>query len=819
MLQQIIVFKTAVLLFFAAFCTAYTSMKFLFNIFLILVGSAFMNAQKTFTVKGAVKDFHDKMPLSGAIIFLGNQSVTTDSEGEFIFSAIPAGTYRLVAKHPECEDYTQNIVLNSNVHLQLVLEHHVDELETVTLHGNHRNSGTLIIRTLDQNQIVRNSTDNLGNLLIKISGVTTLKTGNSIAKPVIHGLYGSRIAIFNNGVRLAEQEWGVEHAPNVDVNNFQHIDVIKGASALKYGSDAIGGVIVLEPEIFPKKDTVKGAIRLSGISNGRGAALHADVAKIWKNGWAVQAGGSMKKLGDQQAPKYNLKNTGADFSSFKFSVRNIQFEKGISVDYALTQQNIGILRDSHVSGSNDFFRAMTAQVPVYSGDFSYSINQPRQVVDHHIAKISAFQRFENLGKITGTYSFQYNHRQEFDLRRGTLREIPALDLALMTHQLNFNTLLEREKWSLETGTDGSFQNNFSDPATEARRLIPNYDRYNAAVYGVFKRKINSKISAELGARYDFVRFDVSKWYDKNDWENRYAQDFPEFFVRQNANRVFTRPKLNFNNWALNAGLELRLNELLDFKLNYARVSRAPNIAELFSDGLHHSAGVIETGDLRLKNEEGHQIQLFAEAKLNLLQGFRISVNPYAFFTQNFINQVPVSIKGTIRGVFPEWAYQQVSARMLGADVDILAKITGNFTYSAKASYVQGEDLTNDEPLILMMPPIFSQQIEYKNKLWKDFYISLEQFTAFRQTRFPERNLPLEIYENGQLVEKTVDLSTPPPAYTLWNLQTGINLRKNFCAGLSVQNILNSSYREYLNRLRYFADEAGRNLILTFKYNF
>jgi iron complex outermembrane receptor protein len=52
---------------------------------------------------------------------------------------------------------------------------------------------------------------------------------------------------------MAEQEWGVEHAPNIDVNNFQHIDVIKGASALRYGSDAIGGVVVLEPEIFLKK--------------------------------------------------------------------------------------------------------------------------------------------------------------------------------------------------------------------------------------------------------------------------------------------------------------------------------------------------------------------------------------------------------------------------------------------------------------------------------------------------------------------------------------------------------------------------------------
>ena len=103
-----------------------------------------------------------------------------------------------------------------------------------------------------------------------------------------------------------------------------------------------------------------------------------------------------------------------------------------------------------------------------------------------LQKISAFKRFENIGKLSATYSYQYNHRQEYDIRRGELSDTPSLDLELMTHQFNLNDLLEREKWSLETGIDASFQNNYSDPATKARRLIPNYDKYAAGVYSVFK---------------------------------------------------------------------------------------------------------------------------------------------------------------------------------------------------------------------------------------------------------------------------------------------------------------------------------------------
>lgn len=794
-------------------------MKLIYCLLLIFCGSVLTSAQKTYTVQGTVQDFHDKTMLENAVVKIGGFTAKTDKKGAFSFDKIPAGKYTLIAKHPDCNDYTENIGVDQDLHITITLEHHVKDIETVTIHGNHKNNGSLIVKTLGKSEIEKNSTDNLGNLLSKISGVTALKTGNNISKPVIHGLYGSRINILNNGVRLAEQEWGVEHAPNVDINNFQHIDVIKGASALKYGSDAIGGVVVMEPEIFPKKDTIKGSVNLSGISNGRGLGLDVDVAKTWKNGWAVKSGGSIKKLGDQHTPDYNLMNTGMDFSSFNFTVQNNSYEKGISFDYYMTRQNIGIYRGSHVGNNEDFYNAMTRKIPAYTGDFSYNIDNPRQLIDHHIAKISAFKRFENIGKISATYSYQYNHRQEYDIRRGDLNDIPSLDLALMTHQFNINDLLERGKWSLETGIDAGFQNNYSDPATKARRLIPNYDKYSAGVYSIFKYKISHDFNVEAGARYDFNRYDVTKWYDSNDWENRYADSYPEFYVKTNQNRVLTRPKLNYQNISFNAGLEYRPDANFDLKFNYAKVGRTPNIAELFSDGLHHSAAVIEIGDMSLKNEEGHQFNLTADAKFNILKGLNVSVNPYFFITKNFINEIPTGIQNTIRGVFPVWEYQQIDAKMYGVDLDINWKLTDNLTYVGKGSYVYGQDDTHNEPLILMLPPNFSNALQFNKENWSNFYFTLENQTFLKQNRFPVHNATISIYEGGEEVTKTVDFSTPPGGYSLWNIRTGINISKNLSAGLIVNNIFNVSYRDYLNRMRFFSDEAGRNFILNFRYRF
>ena len=72
---------------------------------------------------------------------------------------------------------------------------------------------------------------------------------------------------------------------------------------------------------------------------------------------------------------------------------------------------------------------------------------------------------------------------------------------------------------------------------------------------------------------------------------------------------------------------------------------------------------------------------------------------------------------------------------------------------------------------------------------------------------------------GEAYYQNVDISTPPKGYSLWNLQAGFDVAKNFGVQFSVRNAFNKSYRDYLNRLRYFSDEMGRSFILSLKYQF
>ena len=273
-------------------------MKLLLNFVCFLVGITLFNAQKTYTVSGTVQDFHDKTFLKDARVTIGEKSTLTDAQGRFTIRGISEGKHNLAAMHPACEPFSEVIEVSENLHITLSLEHHIHDIEKVALHRRQTAAGLMTVKTLDHSTIARNSTENLGNILQRISGVSTLKTGNSISKPVIHGLYGSRISIINNGVRMAEQEWGVEHAPSIETTNFERINVIKGSGTLKYSGDAVGGVVVLEPKIFPARDSIMGEVLISGISNGRGAKVGADLAKIWQNRWFVRGAGTYQKLGD-----------------------------------------------------------------------------------------------------------------------------------------------------------------------------------------------------------------------------------------------------------------------------------------------------------------------------------------------------------------------------------------------------------------------------------------------------------------------------------------------------------------------------------------
>ncbi len=333
----------------------------MFRFFLIVItllnflNSHSQNCNNEFS--GRVIDLHDGRVLIGAIIFIEglNEQIITDSNGAFSISNLCNKSYVFEISHPQCKTKIETIRVSENINRTLRLEHHIEELNEIIVYGSSyiEKSKTLTENIISSEVLEKSIGSPLGDILANLSGVSSFKTGNSVVKPVINGLHSSRVVIINNGVRMEDQEWGEEHSPNIDVNSLDKITLIKGAGALQYSGNAIGGVIIAETSNFQIKDSLYGKILIKGETNGRGLTTTSNLIRTKSNGLYSSVQFTFKRFGDFESPNYLLSNSGAKEQNASFRLGLNRFKYGLELYYSIFNNELGILRSSHVHSSLD----------------------------------------------------------------------------------------------------------------------------------------------------------------------------------------------------------------------------------------------------------------------------------------------------------------------------------------------------------------------------------------------------------------------------------------------------------------------------------
>ena len=163
----------------------------------------------------------------------------------------------------------------------------------------------------------------------------------------------------------------------------------------------------------------------------------------------------------------------------------------------------------------------------------------------------------------------------------------------------------------------------------------------------------------------------------------------------------------------------------------------------------------------------------------------------------------------------------ITGYMIPVDIDANYKFAENFNFKHQFSLVKGYDRTRDEALINMPPASTKNEISYQHPTFHNLYVALQSEYVFRQNEYPNNNFEVFIPETETM--ELVDVSTPPDAYHLLNFNSSIDFniseRSIATVGFRVSNLINTSYRNYLNRLRYYADDLGRNFLLNIKINY
>ena len=793
-------------------------MRFLSILCFFLVGF-FGYAQVTIT--GVISD-ENGLPLRDAHVHIANKTTSTNVNGSYVLSGIPKGKQKLYISFIGYYPIAETIEISTDLTINRQLKLDVTKLEDITIQQlSNSKSESNNEQVLKSATIEKFSNQTLGEALKEVSGLSILKTGSTLVKPVINGLHSNRVPIINNNVRLEDQQWGTEHAPNFDINSAGKITVIKGASALQYGGDAIGGIVVIEPEVI-KKDTLVGKTILNLASNGMGGSLSSSIQKGNRYGWSWNALGTFKYLGDRETPDYVLSNSGNREQNFSGGFRFAREKYNFNAMYTFYNAQIGIIKASHIGNVNDLYIFINNKQPSVIEPFTYSIDAPKQEVQHHLAKVNYQRWLSENTSIDFQYAFQFNNRLEFDVRRNDENtNKAALDLQLATHTFLADYKTNVGNWRLKSGLNLGYQNNFANPKTGVRPLIPSYEKLDAGLYGIAVYKFDNATSLESGIRYDFSTIEATKYYLKSRWiERGYDTEFSHFIVGDEGNQWLTKPTFDYHNITANIGFRKQFHHEMEWLVNMSLASRNPNPSELFSDGLHHSTGQIELGDLRIEKEQAYKFNTTFKKDW---KSFQIQVNPFINRISNFIYLQPIGFETTIRGAFPVWAFKQTEALLTGFDVNTKWSISNHFSHELGMAYVNGQNLSTDEYLIDMPPFVINNKIQYKNESWFNFVSELKSEVVFRQNQFPNYNFETNIIVNDALTPVLVDISSPPKGYHLLHFYSEmtfkINKRNSLTTSFSVQNIGNTTYRDYLNRQRFFVDEMGRNIQIQLKFNY
>ncbi len=768
-------------------------MRILYLIILACFGAPMVYSQScTITVQGIVLDESTGIPLDLAILFIQetNQGLGTDQDGHFKITALCAGGYHLKVSHVGCEAQVIYLEVAKDTSITIFMHHHTELLNEIVVHGSIAETTTQNVQSVSKEDIVRSANKNLAELLEKISGVASLKNGSGVAKPIIHGLSGNRITILNNGLIQAGQQWGNDHAPEIDPFIADHITVVKGVSSLMYGGNGLGSAILIGQNAIEEDPHLHGQFNYIFQSNGRGHTMNVKMQHYHtKLAWKLT--GTYKNSGDTHTPDYFLTNTGKREYNF-----GLQLDKKISPSFfsklfmSSFNTELGILRGSHISNVTDLTSALIRDEPFFTQrQFSGYLQSPRQVVHHQLVKwenrwspgIHTIWNF-NVGS-------QWNRRNEYDVRRSGRSEIPALSLdqwshfieATVHHDLGKNT-------SMRSGLQGSIVDNVNNPETGVLPLIPNYNAVKPSGFFILTWD-KSNYVVEIGSRLE-------------------SQNLQAKVISTTLPRIVLHKKHSFINFSSGIGWKYKLNQNFNVNFNLGFIRRSPEVNELYSFGLHQGVASLEEGNAYLRPERSVKGMISSDFRVHdrlLIQGLA-----YYHRIQDYIYLEPLqTFRLTIRGAFPVFVYTQSDARLMGMDWLASYSWSDHLKWIGKYAMVVSKNLTDNLGLVYTPPAAIQQSLQYSfsdYKRWKQSGIVVNCKSVFRQKNIIEQQ----------------DFLLPPPGYTLFGLElnTTLSIGKNpvKCA-LQIENLMNRPYRDYLNRLRYFADEAGRNVAIKVNYSF
>jgi len=736
-------------------------------VFLVLI---FLPGVLFAQLRGEIRDASTDEPVTFAYVHLEeiNRTTTADRDGLFRFQNVPAGTYVISVHRIGYNTFSRQIEYDGTDTDILVIQMQPQNIsgDEVTITGSQGQTGGARLEHASTKIIGEELRRNLGTTLSETltgqAGFSERSSGPAPGRPVIRGLGDERVLILRDGERTGDvSAQSADHGVSIDPMGAEEIEIARGPAALAYGANAIGGVINVVknqiPNTVPNQFT--GSASLNGKSVNTEASAAADLVIPWNN-WAATLDLNGRTGQDFSTPDATIENSYLRNTHNTAGLSYVGDNGYIGGSFSTYLSDYGIPPDpngGHPSGVDIEMRKYQADI------------RGERVLDHTFFK-----------NIEARYSFvNYNHMEiESDGSLGT-------EFGKLTTNVSINS--NTNGWGIFDDGSVGLWGEMQDYAVQGTQT-PDSDQYSAAAF-IIQEGDAGDLHFEVGARLEAVQ------------------------SRPNEERVSSRigqiENRSFIGLASSASLIYGLSDQLFAGTTVMHSFRAPTLDELYSEGPHLAAYSFEIGNPQLDPERGLGTELFIRyrtGRINAeLAGYRNKFQNYLYPRDTGEQSVSDPALNNYQFVGAEAEFYGFE---LSADFQLHPRINvgGNLSHTRADRVVSEEEqsvtgFTDDTRPLPMIPPVQGSVFLKYNR--GSFTATTRMVMTGEQTRLAE-------------------FETKTGGYSLLNasLQYRIDQSKLLhTITLSGKNLLNTTYRNHLSRIKDVFPEPGRSVSILYRIYF
>ncbi|AFU99988.1 TonB-dependent receptor [Simiduia agarivorans] len=627
---------------------------------------------------------------------------------------------------------------------------------------------------LTGDELRRQASATLGDALKQEPGITSASFGPGVGAPVIRGQSANRVKVMQDHLGTGDvANSSPDHANTVEPLLAERIEVLRGPAVLRYGNDAIGGVVNVIDNRIPSApiDGIEGAgeVRYQSVNEQQaGVAFLQGGNGTWAwhvNGLALGAD-EMRIPGEAHHPSVHDEEEGeeeisglvenTDMESSNYSLGgSFHYDQGfIGLAFSQADNNYGIPPGAHVHHDEHE-------------------EEHEEEEEHHEEEHG--EEFIRIDMQQTRYDLKGEHRMQDSWAEK------------LTYRLGYTDYEHAELEGDEIGT------RFINKAWEGRAELVH--RTSEQMRGAVGLQYQTRDYSALGEEAFIPKSDISnaglfalQEYTTGDWvlelglRGEWAEVAPQGHIER-----------DFSTLSASGAAHWHLSDASHLTFGIARAQRAPAVEELFANGPHLAEQNYIRGNENLDPETSNNFELAYHYEGPL----HVQVNLFNNQISDFIYKANT---GEEEDELPVYQYTQEDARFYGAEASVGLPFAGNWEVSLFGDSVRAK-LDNGGDVPRITPPRVGLALAYADELWN---------AELRTTQVDKQRHPGE-------EELAVDGYTRVDLTASRNFNLGAN--QDLLVFLRGKNLTNEEIRNATSFLRAYAPEPGRSLELGLRFSF